>query len=188
MVEEDLDHSHESLTIRQDQRQESPTRTQTQGRRNVLAALKLFVSRPEAIYLWFSFLFVVGAGLMYIHNIGSIVLALSDQEEGPDSSMVQSAQTFQVSLISIFNAVGRIMTGLGSDFAHRHYGIERIDFVIAAAAASMVGHTIGATLQNKDALWIPTIIIGSAYGQSLKCSDSPLFQLLDILITDLLFF
>lgn len=57
---------------------------------------------------------VSGTGLMYINNVGSVVLALANEggiREDYDPAEVSRYQAVQVSTISIWNCLGRVAMG-----------------------------------------------------------------------------
>ncbi|KAI8803865.1 major facilitator superfamily domain-containing protein [Cladochytrium replicatum] len=128
---------------------------------------------PDSYLLFFSFLIQTGTGLMVINNIGAIVLALvnaSPEQLGPK---LHALQSFYVSLLSVCNALGRVTTGVASDFARRTWGTQRTVFFLFACSLMVVGNAVGAfgveSLGDGDGLWswplgIATTLIGLAYG------------------------
>eukprot|EP00842_Homolaphlyctis_polyrhiza_P000865 jgi/Hompol1/177/HPOL_001010-RA len=104
-----------------------------------------------------------GMGLMYINNIGSIVLALIPDKSG--SQAATEKQALMVSLISLFNCLGRIATGIISDKAQVHYGTQRLWFLISAGIMMLVAQFMGAfVVTTIPALIVCTCILGFGYG------------------------
>ncbi|GAA5991877.1 hypothetical protein JCM10908_002252 [Rhodotorula pacifica] len=77
--------------------------------------------REVDFYLIFMFNgLCAGVGLCYINNLGTIVRSLSYPLEIPPDQIALD-QSRLVSLLSVFNFLGRLMSGFGSDWLlHRH--------------------------------------------------------------------
>ncbi|KAI8808444.1 major facilitator superfamily domain-containing protein [Cladochytrium replicatum] len=99
---------------------------------------------PDAYLLFFSFLIQTGTGLMVINNIGAIVLALVNASPDQYSPKLHALQSFYVSLLSVCNALGRVTTGIASDFARRAWGTQRTVFFLFACSLMVVGNAVGA--------------------------------------------
>ena len=65
----------------------------------------------DAYLVGISLLCIVGVGLMYINNVGTIAVSLLS-----DSKEAQKYQGFQVALLSVSNFLGRIGSGVASDY------------------------------------------------------------------------
>lgn len=59
-----------------------------------------------------------GVGLMFINNVGTVARTLSPLDADPRE--VATAQAHLVSLLSIFNCLGRLTSGFVSDYALHH--------------------------------------------------------------------
>ncbi|KAJ3296728.1 hypothetical protein HK104_001289 [Borealophlyctis nickersoniae] len=121
-----------------------------------------FFTNVDAWVLFAAFGLLVGTGLMYINNIGAIVVALSSAPS--DSPPVSRTQSTQVSLISIFNCIGRIVTGIASDYAKRVAGIRRDVFLIGAASLFLISQLIATRVASIALLHVCTVLVGFAYG------------------------
>ncbi|KAI8820966.1 major facilitator superfamily domain-containing protein [Fimicolochytrium jonesii] len=141
--------------------------------------------RPDAWILWLAFLSLSGTGLMYINNIGAIILALSPPHTTTTllpravvTNSIASTQAHHVSLISIFNCLGRITTGVASDAAYSRYATPRLVFLLGAAGVMFVAQVVvtflpeSITLSTSTATLIPpthlltlaTTLVGFSYG------------------------
>ncbi|CAG8777260.1 16544_t:CDS:2, partial [Acaulospora morrowiae] len=81
------------------------------------------VRSGDARLLFIAILFIGGTALMYINNVGNIIKSLyaASVNCNPPSNVDQQIeihrlQNFHVSIISIFSCVGRLTSGLFSDF------------------------------------------------------------------------
>lgn len=90
------------------------------------------------------------------------MVALSSHPAG--SLPVSKAQSLQVSLISIFNCAGRIVTGVCSDAAKRRWGTRRLPFFILGAALLGLSQLVGATVSSLAFLHVCTALVGFSYG------------------------
>ncbi|KAI8927412.1 major facilitator superfamily domain-containing protein [Entophlyctis helioformis] len=129
----------------------------------------------DAWHLFLPFMTLAGLGLMYINNVGSIVLALVPGESG--SVPVSSAQALMVSLISLFNCLGRIVTGIVSDKAQLHYGTSRMFFLTAGAMIILAAQLIGLLLvTNVPTLLLCTCLLGFGYGSIFSSTPAIVSQ------------
>lgn len=112
-----------------------------------------------------------GTAQMYIYCCGYIVraLVLSQTEVSglPDLSSVQSTQSLQVALISIFSFVGRMLSGSLSDVFSKRYKCQRLWMVLIASALTLVANLLMITSISKASLlWIPSCLVGLSYGMT----------------------
>ncbi|KAJ7523083.1 hypothetical protein O6H91_18G036800 [Diphasiastrum complanatum] len=96
----------------------------------------------------------LGTGLMAIDNIGQFGSALG-------ASSLQTS-TF-VSLVSIWNFIGRVSSGFVSEFCLHRYSIPRPVFFALPLAVGCIGHLLFA-FAVPGALNVGSIIIGFCYG------------------------
>ena len=111
----------------------------------------------RSLDFWLLFIvttFGVGSGLTATDNMGQLGLAL-----GYSSSAVR---TF-VSLVSIWNAIGRWVGGFASDFLLRHYGISRALF-LAVVMVLMAMAFLLIALAVPGCLYFGSIFLGLSFG------------------------
>ncbi|KAJ3223413.1 putative monocarboxylate transporter mch1 [Clydaea vesicula] len=137
-----------------------------------------FLSSFNAYLLALMLFIVGGCGLMYINNVGSIILSLTAENQGTQSPKVQSLQKFHVALISISSFLGRLIFGILSDFFIKSERfcfkkIPRVFWVGFSALVCFFGYVLGSTLggygtieNNRSAMQLTlcTIFIGTSYG------------------------
>ncbi|KAJ9114715.1 hypothetical protein QFC22_005591 [Naganishia vaughanmartiniae] len=143
---------------------------------------KLFVS-PDFWVIVVILTLLSGTGLMYINNVGSVVLALANAPSavgpgggGVDPIQVAKVQATQVSVVSIWNCLGRIMMGLVSDFAKTRYGIDRVWFIPTIALLFLASQLSAQMTQDMFTLSRVSGLLGTAYGM--------LFALLPIIVLE----
>ncbi|KAL2916664.1 hypothetical protein HK105_203778 [Polyrhizophydium stewartii] len=123
-----------------------------------------FLSNTTAWTLFLPFTALSGMGLMYINNIGSIVIALT-ADSGGGSASATTSQALMVSLISLFNCMGRIVTGVLSDRAQLRYGTPRIAFLVGSGAVILAAQLMGLLFVSSiPALAVCTCVLGFGYG------------------------
>ncbi|KAL4067160.1 hypothetical protein V8B97DRAFT_974208 [Scleroderma yunnanense] len=108
---------------------------------------------------------LVGTGVMYINNVGSIALALYAQSN-PEYDHVEASkqQAAQVSTLSMGNFAGRIVMGLISDFMHTRLRISRAYCMCIVSSLFIISQVLATNLSDVNTLWIATILLGFAYG------------------------
>ncbi|KAH9252716.1 hypothetical protein BASA81_009319 [Batrachochytrium salamandrivorans] len=122
-----------------------------------------FLKESHAWGLFLPFMTLAGMGLMYMNNIGSIVLAILP--ENTDSAKASAIQAFMVSMISLFNCLGRIVTGVASDKAQVYFGTQRLTFLIIGSMFILLAQTMGLLMVSSIAtLTLCTCILGFGYG------------------------
>ncbi|CAG8623744.1 9952_t:CDS:2, partial [Paraglomus occultum] len=125
----------------------------------------------NAQLLFLAIIFLGGAGLMYINNVGTIAKLLyassSRNRHGiPNKSHeLQHIQNFHVFLLSIFSCTGRLSSGVLSDITRSMYDIRRLWFIIIAGVLLLIGQILaGFIATSLKTLWLATICIGFGYG------------------------
>ncbi|KAI5117521.1 hypothetical protein M0805_009529 [Coniferiporia weirii] len=106
-----------------------------------------------------------GTGLMYINNVGSISQALF-AKGNPDFDEIESAkwQSMQVSIISIANCLGRILSGVGADLVKNRLGAPRTYCLCVVATAFVLSQVLVTHIENVENLWRASALLGLAYG------------------------
>ncbi|KAK2742758.1 hypothetical protein FQN55_007699 [Onygenales sp. PD_40] len=106
-----------------------------------------------------------GIGLMTINNIGNNVKALWKRyDDSVDSEFIQKRQTMHVSILSILSCIGRLLSGIGSDFLVKKLHMSRLWCVFVSAILFCVGQFAGFQVSNPHHLVIVSGITGLAYG------------------------
>ncbi|KAI9206575.1 major facilitator superfamily domain-containing protein [Polychytrium aggregatum] len=118
----------------------------------------------EAILLTVTLVAIGGSGLFYVNTVGSIVLSLTPDQQGPSSPVFQKYQNYHVKILSVCSCIGRLLTGIGSDWLIRTRGVDRLAWVGVSAALMALGHFGGLFVRSLVDLWAVTIVIGLAYG------------------------
>ncbi|THH01153.1 hypothetical protein EW145_g6962 [Phellinidium pouzarii] len=106
-----------------------------------------------------------GTGLMYINNVGSISQALFAQGN-PEFDEIESAkwQSMQVSIISIANCLGRILSGVGADLVKNQLSAPRTYCLCVVAVLFVTSQVLAAHITNVEGLWHASALLGLAYG------------------------
>ncbi|ORY43791.1 hypothetical protein BCR33DRAFT_717434 [Rhizoclosmatium globosum] len=122
-------------------------------------------SQRDAWLLFGAFILLSGTGLMYINNVGAIVIALSSAKTIP--SDIQATQRLHVSLLSICNCAGRISTGLASDILMTRFKLTRLVGMLAGGLLIVLALSTALFTLTGDAVTglIPvTLLLGMGYG------------------------
>ncbi|CCO28224.1 putative transporter MCH1 [Rhizoctonia solani AG-1 IB] len=102
---------------------------------------------------------------MYINNVGLIVQALL-AAGNPDWDRADGGerQAAQVSIISIANAAGRILIGLGADHGKNKYDAPRSYFLVITALVAIASQVSLMYAEIPNHLWMSSGLLGLAYG------------------------
>lgn len=123
---------------------------------------KLEVAKSPQFWLLLSILgLLAGLGQLYIYSVGFMIKVLL---HGSDDDTIQSAQSSQVSLISIFNCAGRLLCGAFGDLLANKYGQQRSWVVFVPAAVLLIVQVFCFTVTEYDKLWIASTLNGIGYG------------------------
>ena len=133
-------------------------------------SLLILTRNPTVWWLFIPFLTLSGLGLMFINNIGSIVVSLSPS--GTNPAVVAAAQANMVSLISAFNFLGRITTGIVSDKLHARFGTPRIVLLVWAGIFIAVANLVGLLTTSMATLTVCACILGFGYGSVFSCTPA----------------
>lgn len=117
---------------------------------------------------WFLFSLMgllTGIGLMTINNIGNDAKALwrHYDDSTPDSFIVQR-QAMHVSILSIGSFVGRLLSGVGSDFLVKRLHASRIWCLTTASVIFTFAQLFALTITNPHFLFLVSSLSGLAYG------------------------
>lgn len=103
---------------------------------------------------------------MYINNVGSVVLALANKGAPIDFDpiAVSKYQAAQVSIISIWNCLGRVAMGFASDYAKTRFRIRRIWFCCVTSFVFVISQIAAQKASTVGRLWHVSAAVGFAYG------------------------
>ncbi|GAA5934278.1 hypothetical protein JCM1841_005422 [Sporobolomyces salmonicolor] len=139
-----------------------------------VSGLALF--RELDFYLIFLFNgLCAGVGLCYINNIGTVIRSLSLASDSahplPSPHSIALTQSRLVSLLSIFNFLGRLCSGFGSDYFVHHKiegrRVHRVWWLVWTSSfytLSQVFAMHATRIEGWKGLVLPTILTGFAHG------------------------
>ncbi|GJN89485.1 hypothetical protein Rhopal_002471-T1 [Rhodotorula paludigena] len=117
-----------------------------------------------------------GVGLCYINNLGQVVRSLAlaapidpslpSSFAAPSPAAIALLQSRLVSLLSLFNFLGRLLSGFTSDYLLHHpsYRLPRVFFLPLTAALYLASQLVATRVTSTSALWAPTALTGLAHG------------------------
>ncbi|GAA5835181.1 hypothetical protein JCM11251_006637 [Rhodosporidiobolus azoricus] len=172
-----LDQIPERPSSRRRQRSTSPLLAMKDREGEVHGAGDLDVNGWELLrtsdFWWlFSFLGLCsGVGLMYINNLGTMTTTLASLDPSADPLVTSRSQAHLVSLLSIFNCIGRLFVGFCSDFSTHHSPAKlrfaRIWWLVVTATLFVLSQLLAAQAERVEGLGglaLPTALTGFAYG------------------------
>lgn len=116
---------------------------------------------------------LTGVGLMTINNIGNDVNALwKHYDDSVSGEFIAKRQALHVSVLSFFSFVGRLSSGVGSDFLSKVLKASRLWCLTIAAAIFLVGQTFALNIENPNYLSVVSSLTGLAYGFLFGCFPS----------------
>lgn len=105
-----------------------------------------------------------GVGLMTINNIGNNARSLwHHYDDSASHAFIQKRQVMHVGIISIFSFVGRLSSGIGSDWLI-HHGASRFWTLVASASIFTVAQILGLRIENPNSLFWLSGLTGLGYG------------------------
>ncbi|KAJ6444218.1 MFS transporter [Purpureocillium lavendulum] len=129
-----------------------------------IRGLALLTSRT--FWLLFSIMSILaGIGLMTINNIGNDVNALwknFDNSVGRD--FLVHRQQMHVSMLSVCSFVGRLLSGVGSDFLVKSLGASRLWCLFIACLVFLVAQASALSIGNPHLLGLVSGLSGMGYG------------------------
>lgn len=126
---------------------------------------KAMFQKVDFWLLFIPMLFLSGTGLMYINNVGSMVQALLAHDK-PDYDPAEGLkdQAIQVSNISLFNFLGRIVIGIAADTFKHRFGLPRTFATMIVATGFIISQLITYHVEDIQHLWKASVILGGSYG------------------------
>jgi MFS family permease len=121
----------------------------------------------RTVKFWQFFLMLAllaGVGLMTINNIGNNARALWHFfDDSASKKFIQGRQMLHVSILSVFSFLGRLLSGIGSDFL-LHRGFSRMWTLVASSGVFLIAQIFALTIQDPNYLFILSSLSGLAYG------------------------
>jgi hypothetical protein len=106
-----------------------------------------------------------GVGLMTINNIGNDAQALwAHYDDSVPPSFIQSRQLMHVSILSVASFLGRLLSGVGSDFIVKILRRSRFWCLVAAGAIFTAAQLCAIRIENPRNLWSVSGLTGLGYG------------------------
>jgi MFS family permease len=113
---------------------------------------------------FFMLALLAGVGLMTINNIGNNANALWHHfDSGATKKFIQSRQMLHVSILSIFSFLGRLASGIGSDFL-LHRGFSRMWTLVVSSGVFLIAQVFALTIGDPNYLFMISSLSGLAYG------------------------
>ncbi|KAK7689988.1 hypothetical protein QCA50_006630 [Cerrena zonata] len=121
-----------------------------------------------SVDFWLLFITTVllsGTALMFISNVGLISQALYAYATPVyDETQALEWQAKQVSSISIFNCMGRIIIGLIADTSRHIYHTPRSYFIPLVSLLFVISQMTALSITEVDGLWKASSLLGLSYG------------------------
>lgn len=117
---------------------------------------------------WQQFLMMAllsGIGLMTINNIGNDTKALwRYYDDSADSHFILRHQVMHVSILSFCSFLGRLLSGVGSDFLVTKLNMSRFWCIFLSSVVFTLTQIAGTSISNPNHLYILSSFTGLAYG------------------------
>lgn len=105
-----------------------------------------------------------GVGLMTINNIGNNAKALWHHwDDSASHDFIQQRQLMHVSILSLMSFVGRLSSGIGSDFLI-HHSLSRFWALVASACVFVCAQVAALNIENPNELFWLSGLTGLGYG------------------------
>lgn len=119
------------------------------------------IKSAEFWLVFFILGFLASLGQMYIYSVGYIVKSLL---HGSDDSLVQREQQFQVSVLSISNCAGRLLSGIVGDLLSNSFKKSRGWILLIPSGCLFLVQVLGLNIDKIELLWINSVVNGLGYG------------------------
>ncbi|KAF9217148.1 hypothetical protein BGZ59_006172 [Podila verticillata] len=131
--------------------------------------LTLVEMRPKQVVVSATFWFFVLAqllqqGFSYINNIDSIVEAVLDHDHPYSPSKAVALTGLHVTLISVGNCAGRLISGIVSDWVIHRFQVSRSIFFLASEVLILVPLAMMSRAVSLPELILNSCLIGATYG------------------------
>ena len=105
-----------------------------------------------------------GVGLMTINNIGNNARSLwHHYDDSATHDFIQKRQLMHVSILSVCSFVGRLSSGIGSDFLLHHH-CSRFWTLVVSATIFTIAQVVALSIENPNQLFWLSGLTGIAYG------------------------
>ncbi|GAB7358981.1 hypothetical protein MBLNU230_g5055t1 [Neophaeotheca triangularis] len=105
-----------------------------------------------------------GVGLMTINNIGNNARSLwHHYDDSASRDFIQKRQLMHVSILSFFSFLGRLSSGIGSDFLIHHH-CSRFWTLVVSACIFTIAQVLALTIENPNLLFWLSSLTGLGYG------------------------
>lgn len=105
-----------------------------------------------------------GVGLMTINNIGNDARSLwHHYDDSASSEFIQKRQLMHVGILSLMSFVGRLCSGIGSDWLVHHKS-TRLWTLVVSSAIFAAAQLVGLSLENPNYLFWLSGLTGLGYG------------------------
>ncbi|KAK6585084.1 hypothetical protein PZA11_001811 [Diplocarpon coronariae] len=116
---------------------------------------------------------LTGVGLMTINNIGNDTRALwRHWDDSVDDDFIAKRQAMHVSILSVCSFVGRLMSGVGSDFLAKVLHASRWWCLTIASLVFFAAQCFALSIENPHYLHWVSSLTGIAYGFLFGCFPS----------------
>jgi len=116
---------------------------------------------------------LTGIGLMTINNIGNDATALwRHYDDSVTDEFIVKRQAMHVSILSVCSFVGRLSSGVGSDFLVRVLHASRLWCLALASLIFLVAQLFALSIENPHFLGLVSAFTGLAYGFLFGCFPS----------------
>ncbi|KAF4512941.1 hypothetical protein G6O67_000268 [Ophiocordyceps sinensis] len=122
--------------------------------------------RTQSFWHLFSIMAILaGTGLMTINNIGNNVNALWKRfDESVSKSFLVHSQQMHVSILSVCSFIGRLLSGVGSDFLVKSLHASRLWCLFVACIVFLVAQVFALSVQNPHLLGLVSAFSGLGHG------------------------
>ncbi|KAH7327871.1 major facilitator superfamily domain-containing protein [Stachybotrys elegans] len=136
---------------------------------------------PTFWQLFFIMAALAGVGLMTINNIGNDAKALWKKfDPTVEPEFLVKSQQMHVSILSVCSFLGRLSSGVGSDFLVKNLRASRVWCLVAACIIFLVAQIAALNTSNPNWLFIVSSLTGLGYGFLFGVSPSIVAEMFGI--------
>ncbi|CAG9938509.1 unnamed protein product [Clonostachys rosea f. rosea IK726] len=122
--------------------------------------------KDPTFWLFFTIMSILaGVGIMTINNIGNDSKALWERYDPTVTQhFLVAAQQMHVSVLSVCSFVGRLSSGVGSDWLAKSYGASRVWCLVIATVIFLAAQLCALSIENPRLLLSVSTLSGLGYG------------------------